>query len=207
MKKDKSKILKLKKKYNRTLWLEKNLFKIIVVTMFPSIAAMCLSAILQILPLFIVGVSFFIASFGALSCDVGIHNLIFNRRAKIDDEIEKLLSSDEQEKQIFNEYVKLEEIKENSKENINIKNNLIVELIKNKNREAKKYNKLVKDLTKKKKSQVEQEVIADIVKEQTKNTNIVTDNKNQGYSRTKATKVYAEKVNEVVKEENEKGLN
>ena len=164
MKKEKSKILKLKKKYNRTLWLEKNLFKIIAIIIFPAIAAMFLAAILQILPLFIIGVSFFIASFGALSCDIGIHNLIFNRRAKIDDEIEKLISADEQEKQILDEYVKLEKFKENSKEQIKRKNNLIVELIKNKKLEAKEYNKLVKDLTKNKKSQAKQEVVAELEK-------------------------------------------
>ena len=166
MKKEKSKILKLKKKYDRTLWFGNKLFKIIAITMFSSVAVTGLAAILQIFPLFLVSLSICLASFGALACDVGIHNLIFNRRAKIDDEIEKLISSDEQEKQIFNEYVKLKIIKENSKEQIKRKNNLIVELIKNKNREAKKYNKLVKDLTKKKKSEAEQEVVAELEKEQ-----------------------------------------
>ena len=166
MKKEKSKILKLKKKYNRALWFEKGLFKIIAITLFSSVAVTGLAAILQIFPLFLVSLSICLASFGALACDVAMLNLIFNRRAKIDDEIEKLRSSDEQEKQIFNEYVKLQKIKENSKEKIKRKNNLIVELIKNKNLEAKKYNKLVKDLTKKKKSEAEQEVIAELEKEQ-----------------------------------------
>lgn len=169
MKKEKSKILKLKKKYNIFLWLKKHFFKIVLSLTILLTAGLGASLFTSFVPLAlqIIGSGLCVSSLGVAVHHKAFENFFDIIRAEIDDEIEKLIASDNDEKQILNEYNIVSNLKKDSNLEIKARKRLIKSIIERKNQEAKEQNKLIKELTKKKQAEAEQEVIKELEQQET----------------------------------------
>lgn len=163
MKTEKSKILKLKKKFKRLTTLKEHQEFISMCLYFGGMAGVIISLMcpLPIWVYLIFGIPVFIGLATTL-LEWKILNSIDNKRGELDDEIEKLIKEDELENQIFTEYQEIQRIQKEAKNQVEGKQNLINKLIEKKNKQASLLQKIIKDKMKGAKKAKREEIIKEL---------------------------------------------
>lgn len=174
MKKEKSKVLKLKKKYDRLTWLINYKFLISAGITIVSLLTATIGIVASLIPLWLTTTCLTMVALGIISVnfDAETCRKINVKRDKLDEQINKLIDEDSEEKQILNEYQQIKNLEKETIRQVKDKKHLIKTLIEKKNEEAKQHEKLVKLLAEAKKANADEKVVEQIEKQLNENCNI-----------------------------------
>ena len=163
MKKEKSKLLKLKKKSNNLKRFGKNCIFISALSLAVLSGVGLISSLIFNLPMWICLTfsALFVGTFAYSACYDYLVKLIEKKFIKIDNEINELAAKDCDEKSILNEFNSIKKLENEIKS----KKILIREMIKRKRVEAVDQKSLIKKLTKTKKANARKEAIEEVVKD------------------------------------------